>query len=72
MGTFVPNKDYFFKQHLLHKISNLIFILLYFTWSPAHEITPLVGLVTVEESLLGAMVNCETTICEECIPSQPR
>jgi hypothetical protein len=55
----------------LHKISNLIFILLYFTWSPAHEITPLVGLVTVEESLLGAMVNCETMICEECIPSQP-
>jgi hypothetical protein len=31
-GTFVPNKDYFFKQHLFHIVSNLIFIHLYFTW----------------------------------------
>jgi hypothetical protein len=31
-GTFVPNEDYFFKQHLFHIISNLILILLYFTW----------------------------------------
>jgi hypothetical protein len=31
-GAFVPNEDYFFKHHLFHIISNLIFILLYFTY----------------------------------------
>jgi hypothetical protein len=70
-GTFVPNEDYFFKQHLFHIISNLIFILLYFTWVSTYKITPLVGLVMAEESLLGAMVNCEIMICQEYIPSWP-
>jgi hypothetical protein len=42
-GTFVPNEDYFFKQHLFHIISNLIFILLYFTWVSSSQDNPTGG-----------------------------
>ncbi len=42
-GTFVPNKDYFFKQHLFHKISYLIFILLYFSWVSSSWDNPIGG-----------------------------